>query len=441
MKNIFMQKYFVSIELKMIALIAVIIVVKGCSPLIDGDVTIVKGSVEPSTLNTGLPIITIDTEGRKTITSKENYLRAAITIVDAEHPGDADYNLEVPLTVDADGAGIRGRGHSTWVNPKKPYRIKFDKKQKVLGISKKAKSWVLLAEAQDPTLLANSIAFELGKKFEFPFTNSYKHIELVLNGRYEGCYVLTEQVQVGEGRVDIDAHKGFLVELDNNYDEEPKFTTEHYNLPVMIKSPEDLADTAGYDFVKDNINALEAKLKAEDFPTNGYRDLIDLNSFIDYIMINEILCNGDIVGPRSVYLHKDVGKKISMGPLWDFDRGFGFYAQTLPWQNLILDGYRSWGRDYFNDAGRMLGHDLFVHLFDDPEFEAAYKARWNAKKTDIESIVPFIDAMAEKLNASQAANFTVWQWNDGKIFQEEIEKMKAWYIKRVEYLNTEINRH
>jgi hypothetical protein len=387
------------------------------------DSEVIRGYVDPNTLDTGLPIIKINTKNNQPITSKETYIPMDIQIID---PADSGNNLELTSS-DEEVQGIRGRGNSTWGHPKKPYRLKFDEKQSLFGLEK-AKSWVLLANYQDPTLLMNTIAFELGQRFGLPFTNHYIHVELVLNGVYEGSYVLTEQVQVGDGRVDIAAKKGFLVELDTYYDEEPKFKTNLYTLPVMIKSPEDLDDPAGYDFVKTAINDLEAAMKAETFPESGYRDLIDMDTFVDFLLINEIDGNGELGHPKSTYMYKDKDNaKISMGPLWDFDWAFGYSGS---------------GRAYFNAPKTRSGrHAFFQRLYDDPEFLAAYKEHWNNNYSDIIAIITFIDGMASELYASQQANYRVWQWSDGLDYQQEIMKMKTWLTQRITYLDGEIDKY
>jgi hypothetical protein len=205
---------------------------------------------------TGLPVIYIETQNAQPILSKEKYINMNLRIV-ADNP---EYCLEKTGFQD----GIRGRGNTTWDYPKKPYRIKFNQKTSLFGLER-AKSWVLLADYRSPTLLQNVIGFELGQRFGFPFTNHYQHIELVLNGEYQGTYILTEQVHVGSGRVAIDENEGFLVEFDFRYDEEPKFMTNLYRLPAMIKYPEDL-DVSGYDFVKTAINDLEAAMRNVSFP-------------------------------------------------------------------------------------------------------------------------------------------------------------------------------
>ncbi|GHV09638.1 hypothetical protein FACS189485_22420 [Spirochaetia bacterium] len=316
---------------------------------------------------------------------------------------------------------IRGRGNTTWGQPKKPYRIKFKNKTSLFGYEQ-AKSWVLLANYLDPTLIMNTLAFELGVRFGLPFTNHYQHVDLVLNGVYQGSYVLTEQVQVGKGRVDIDEDDGFLVELDVYYDEDPKFRTDLYQLPVMVKSPEDLINPAGYDFVKNSMNALEAALTDVSFPESGYRDLINMDTFVDFLLINEIVANGELGHPKSTYMYKDAGAaKISMGPLWDFDWGFG-----SPGNYFNYTDYRS---------GR---HSFFQRFFDDPVFSVAYKAHWNENLSGIINIGPFIDEMAASLEKSQALNARRWGAVD---YAQIISRMKTWWMQRMVYLNTEINKY
>jgi spore coat protein CotH len=363
-----------------------------------------------------LPIIIINTVNSAPITSKENYTTADIRIIDSHNES---YCLETTTE-------IRGRGNTTWGYPKKPYRIKFFEKQSLFGYQK-AKSWVLLANYQDPTLIMNTIAFELGQRFGLPYTNHYVHVELVLNGVYEGSYVLTEQVQVGKGRVDIDEDNGFLVELDVYYDEDPKFRTSRYDLPVMIKSPEDLGD---YSFVENAINELETALSSDSFPESGYRDLIDMDTFIDYLLITEIVRNGELGHPKSTYMYKDKNGKISMGPLWDYDWAFG---------------YAGGGHTYFTTAdGRIMGHSFFARFFDDPVFRTKYKERWNEKYEDIFSMGEegnYLDMMAVSLEKSQRENYRVWQWKDAVNYSHEITKMKIWWNDRISYLNEEINKY
>lgn len=370
----------------------------------------------------GLPVININTEDGKDVTDKENYLTADFVLIDREHP---ENNIEKQT-------GIRGRGNSTWAYDKKPYRLKFDKKTSLFGLGA-AKSWVLLANYLDPTFIMNTIAFELGHRLEIPFTNHANHVEVFLNNKYRGSYVLTEQVQVNEHRVNIDEEKDFFVELDSYFDEDIKFKSDILQLPVNIKSPE-VDNISEVEFVRTAINELEKLMfdPASGFPHNNYLNLIDLNSLVNYILVQEILANPEIRHPKSTYLYKEEGKKIMMGPLWDFDWGFG---------------YREHGQEYFSNPTRLMfssqmatdwiGDRFFSRFFEDPVFVSAYKKRWNEVKDRVAAIEAFIEAHEEYLEKSAIENNKLWSHN--LEFTEQIREMKTWMKARINALDTHIN--
>ncbi|MDR3195089.1 MAG: CotH kinase family protein [Tannerella sp.] len=369
----------------------------------------------------GLPLLKIDTRDKQAITSKEEYVKTNIRLVTPDCP-DCDFNHTDYVDE------IRGRGNSTWTYPKKPYRLKFDKKISLFGYEA-AKSWVLLANFLDPTLIMNTVTLELGRRFGLPYTNHCIHVEVFLNGSYRGSYLLTEQVQVGKGRVDIDEKEGFFVEVDSYYDEDPKFRTPHYDLPVMIKSPEDLASPEDYDFVQNSLNALDERVSAPSFPNSGYRDLIRLQTFVDYLLVNEIVGNGELSWPKSVYMYRDKGEdaRISLGPLWDFDWAFGYAGE---------------GHVYFNHLHSRTSdvwHPFLLRFFDDPVFRTAYRERWNEMYAEIAGMESFIDDLALSLEKSQKENFLLWEDN-GTDYATEIAGMKAWWREHIARLDAEINR-
>jgi hypothetical protein len=289
--------------------------------------------------------------------------------------------------------------------------------------------------------MMNRIAFKLGEIMDFPFTNHSFPVELVLNGIYEGSYVLTEQVQAGSGRVDIKEPKettepktDFLVEVDSYYDEEPKFTSAHYHLPVMIKSPEDYINTANYNFVIDAVNELDSLLYNNGLPAPdpAYRALIDRDSFVKFLLINEIVGNKEIGIPKSVYMYKNTKSgadgKIRLGPLWDFDSGFSYEGEGL--------------NVYFTNSSYLINHHpFFKRLFDDSEFTGRYKDLWNLYYGSgiLTDTLLFIDQTAAELDRSQTANFTVWKWLNKPNYGNEVLKMKRWLQDRLPYLNTKIN--
>lgn len=374
--------------------------------------------------STGLPVFKIDTEGGKEIEDKENYINADCMVSDVSNP---QYDINQTT-------GIRGRGNSTWLlYPKKPYRLKFDKKVGLFGLGA-AKSWVLRANYQDPTFIMNTVAFEIGQRLGLQFTNHSNHVELFLNGEYKGSYLLTEQVQVNEHRVNIDEDNGFLIELDTYYDEEFKFRSQRLDLPVNVKSPE-VGDQSEIKFVQDAFNVFENAMFADNGnPAGNYRDLVDVNSVINYLLINEIVYNGEVSHPKSLYMYKDGNKKMHFGPIWDFD--WGFCHEEDGTKYFMETGIRLFNSKSGGDAGK-----LFAQFFKDPEFRKEYKNHWNAMKPQLYAMDQFITDYGVYLRKSSAENMEVWY--DHRYytfdFDKEIEKMKTWLKNRIDFLDQQIN--
>jgi len=374
-------------------------------------------NVSDELINTGLPVIYIETENAAPIVSKEDWVSTKVKVV-SDNP---EYSFEKTDYQDQ----IRGRGNTSWWYPKKPYRIRFRENTSMFGLTA-ARNWVLLANYKVATLMADTVAFELGQRFDGPlFKNHYVYVDVVLNGQYNGIYILTEHMRVDPGRVEIDKRNGYLVELDVYYDEDPKFTTRNLNLPVMITSPDFGAniEDPGYKFVKDSLNEYDTLLSDVKFPNNGWQDKIDIDSFVDYLLINEIVFNNELNHPKSVYMCKDVGGKIRMSHLWDFDWAFG-----LGWA-VTVDV--STARTRF-DGGK------FKQFHKDLNFKAKYKARWNEKYSQINSMSEFINITAQKIKISHSLDNR--RWHEGAInFEEEVNKLKTWWSNRISYLNSKIN--
>lgn len=368
-------------------------------------------------MDTGLPVIYINTQNSAPVVSKEDYLKMNVRIT-SDKP---EYSLDHNGFEDE----IRGRGNATWDSPKKPYRIKFDKKTSLFGLAA-AKSWVLLADYRSPTLLQNILGFELGKRFGLPFTHNFRHVEVVLNRNYAGTYILTEQVQTGKGRVDIDEKKGFLLELDFHYDDEVKFRTELFDLPVLVKSPEDIT-AESLNAIKEELNALEVAVN-----NGSYADLIDVDNLIDYIMVNDMIMNFELQVPASVYMYKEVNSKIKMGPLWDFDCGYGYEDDGKSF-------YREFtGRiPYLSRRNGSGGQPFLVRLFDDPAFKKRYKERWNEKYGLMAGMPAYIDSMSAVLEKARELNYRRW-YSDSR--NKESAPLKAWWNSRLTHLNEAVNR-
>jgi hypothetical protein len=201
---------------------------------------------QPDPVPEGVPVISIMVEGGLTIDSKDEYRNISVTVSDGGQ-----------TVLEASGRA-KGRGNATWGYDKKPYKIKFDEKQGLLGFAPN-KDWVLLAEYCDKSLMRTSYMCELAKTVGLPYPIHYRHVELYVNGEYLGVYVLTDQVEKKKNRVDI-ADDGFLFENDNYFWEEPlNFMTDRrqYWYTFKYPDPEDgeiASGDASYNFIKGFMN-------------------------------------------------------------------------------------------------------------------------------------------------------------------------------------------
>jgi hypothetical protein len=391
-----------------------------------------------------LPVIRIYTEDGAFITSKVNYKSISFSLTDPDHP---ENNVFSNHARDE----MRGRGNASWNNNKKPYRIKFREKTSLFE-RVAHRNWVLLAEYRDPTFLTTPVAFELGRNvFDHqPYTATYQNVHLYLNGRYDGVYCLTEHRQAdpdgvgAPGRVGVDPLEGWFVEM-SIYLEQPMFRTKNYDMPILIKTnnaptgnPDD-GNNPHYDYVKNDWNKLCDLMKSEEFPENGYRDLIDLNTVIDFMLINEIVLNTD--GPslgNSLFFYKDKGGKIGAGPLWDFEISFGW----------------DWGihnHVYFvpGTSTQLISKNSFLRRFyDDPVFLVKYKEHWNKKYDELVAFPDFIKSYAEKIRPAVLQDTERWNIPSGGYNWTHFDpnharltdNMVNWWKTRMPWLNTELNK-
>ena len=308
-----------------------------------------------------------------------------------------------PCTVKIDGndffsdlearGKIRGRGNSTWDwYPKKPYRIKLDESQPVLGM-KKNRDWVLLADYRDVTHMMNNVGFTLAHELGIPSTNHSRYATVTLNGEYLGLYMVTEQVEEGGHRVKLDSNEGLLLALDINDGpgDEPyatnNFWSEGFGMAVAVKYPDDATEEQR-DRAKAEFAALEEAIDNLDW--EKIQSLLDVESMINYILVQEIICNVELDNNpslRSGYIHRyDDSSKWVMGPVWDCDGGFDYNWDDMydSWGmgHTFFESYRDliFGSDPFNHRGAYgrTASDFFCRLFGIPEFVEMLQQKWDS---------------------------------------------------------------
>jgi len=171
---------------------------------------------------TNLPDVIIHTLNAIDIVDpyKEVYRKGTISIVSDD--GETFFN-EI--------TEIRGRGNNSWTHPKKPYKLKLDKKTNLLGLPAKAKEWTLINNYGDKTLMRNYLAFDISRRFEMEYTPAIKLVNVYLNGEFKGCYQLCDHMEVNENRVNVEEMDstetqqpnisgGYMLEIDVNADKE-----------------------------------------------------------------------------------------------------------------------------------------------------------------------------------------------------------------------------
>ncbi|MDD4773692.1 MAG: CotH kinase family protein, partial [Eubacteriales bacterium] len=266
----------------------------------------------------GLPVIAVDTLNGRAIDSRDYYIQTTFSVYGAASD---EHNIaNIP-------GRIRGRGNATWnIMDKKSYRLQFDESINLLGIDTgNAKSWVLLANHCDQSMFRNRMGFELGNRFEgIECSSSNAFVDLYVNGRYNGVYLLCEQVEVQKNRVNIkqttEIDSGYFIELDRYY--EGAENVDHfwvYGLPYSIKSDTKSPEQVRY--LIDYFKAVEDAIMSGD--RSAFEALVDVRSCVDMYILQEFMKNID-VGWSSFFMYiKEDGGKLYYGPPWDFDIAAG----------------------------------------------------------------------------------------------------------------------
>jgi len=377
--------------------------------------------------DTGLPAIYLFTDG-KPIESKEVYVDGQIKITNG---------LEGAVLFEGITA-IKGRGNSTWGMPKRPYRIKLDEKTSLLGMPAD-KSWALMANYGDQSLLRNDVAFEVSRRLELEYTPRQQPIELFLNGEYMGNYTLTEHVKEGENRVPIDEDNGgFIIEADGYAAQEPSHFYTPRGMPITIKFPdEDDITPDEFQYIKDYVTSFENSLLIPgDGSEANYQQYFDLESFVNYYLINEICGNSDMLWSMRMYKKSSQDSKIYIGPVWDFDLGFNNDKRLGDSEKKLMLTEAHEPRDWMNQ------------LMNDPEFKKLARSRWNTVKEKVQSIPEYVDEKAEQIKYSQIPNFKRWDvlgtninqsWYTGETHQDYVDFIRNYLTVRIDWLDGVIN--
>ncbi len=369
---------------------------------------------------TGLPIVFVETENRYVNPNKEIYVSGNIHISSTfEYPEEFDATLQ-----------FKGRGNATWGYPKKPYRIKLDKKASLFGMPKD-KSWVLLASYCDKSLMRAGIQFALSRILDMPWTSRMQYVELVLNGQYQGNYILCEHVKTSVNRVSVE-EDGYMIEHDNYYKQEAVWfetSLKGYGYSFKTPDPDDGISEEQINYIKEYVDKFEAALYGSDYSdaAEGYRKYIDVESFAKWHLINFILGNQDT---NDYYVLTKRGVKLTKGPVWDAEWSLGI----------------GWDEKAPVSFDVPISHTYYSRLFEDTYFKEYVREMWKANKTRIRTeLLQYINTTYEYLQKSQESNFEKWDILGNNIsvnytgmgsWENEVLYLKDWLVKRLDWMET-----
>lgn len=363
-----------------------------------------------------------------------NIPTVVINTVDAEEPYDKEHDIVSNIiiidqnSIDIDKpATVRERGNGSRTFPKKPWRIKFDKKQSPLDAPAKAKKWTLINNYGDKTLMRNLVAFEIARRLDMRYVSYARPVDVILNGEYKGCYQLCDQMEVGQGRLDITEMEpedsegealtgGYFFEIDAYAWEEPYgswFQSER-GIPVTIKSPDDGGTYEQYNYISQYFQMLEDKVY------NGtYRDILDIESFLQHFIVGELAGNTDTYW--STYMYKERGNPIIYtGPVWDNDLAFDNDIRTYP-----IDQFNGYLYDSGHASSATGMKELVRRIITYDRSTAADLTRvWSIARNDRDlsagGLGAYIDSLAIELEQSQDLNFKRWPILDQKVHQNPV---------------------
>ncbi len=411
--------------------------------------------------DSNLPIIIINTDGGITIPD-EPKIGATMKIInhsDGSRNYVSDQNDITKLNYNG-RVGIETRGSSTQSLDKKQYGFETrlsdgsNNNVSLLGMPKE-NDWILNGLGFDPSLIRDYISYNLSRAIG-QYATRTRYCEVIVNGDYRGLYILQEKIKADDNRVDIKKLKstdndfpqvtgGYITKCDKEagQDQAAWHYTTYINTSVAFihsePKPSDITTQQDH-FIHSVFDHLSATATNDNFK-NGYPSIIDLPSFIDFMLINELSANVDSY-QFSTYFHKDRMGKLRAGPIWDFNLTFG--NDLFLW-NLN----RSFTDTWQFDNGDNIGAKFWKDLFNNPTFKCYLSKRWNEliaieQPLSSDRINTLIDTTYTKISEAAAREKVRWsyewstEWSSPIDFPTEISKIKNFITARTTWMTQKI---
>ena len=415
--------------------------------------------------STNLPLLVIQTNNQQIV--NEPKITASLKII---YNGNQNHKDDTPNVYNGQ-IGIEIRGKTSAGYPQKPYLFETrnsdgsNNNVSLLGMPEE-NDWCLLSFYNDKSFARNTLAFELFRQLG-NYSIRSRLCELILNDEYQGIYLLTENVKRDKNRIDIATLKatdndgeeltgGYIFKVDySNWNDSwtsgfRPWENKNRSVNFVYHYPDwDEITTEQKNYIQNYVDDFEHELYNNDFESgaNRYSEFIDVNSFIDYFLINETARNVDGY-KKSCYFHKDKVGKIVAGPVWDFD---------WAWKNInhcVYANTTGYGWVYkINDCSPDIYSPSWMkRLFEDSLFTELTRCRYEKYRETVlrdENIHGMIDSIASLVSEAQTRHFQKYNIlgrNVGapeidyqpQTYQGEVEKLKQWVSVRLEWLDSSI---
>ncbi|MGM9681956.1 MAG: CotH kinase family protein [Eubacteriales bacterium] len=381
---------------------------------------------------TNLPTLYITLDNGKKISAIPHgiYIGAQYTFV-SDYVEDSYY--ELPMS-------IKGRGNYSWSFLQKPYSLKLDEKADFLGMGA-AKKWVLVTVSSDRTMMRNYMTQKFAKELGLPGTCDNEYVDVVLNGSYLGTYVLTEKIEIGEHRIDVPEDQGILFEIEMVY----RHTCENCVVLYENKKSPDNSVHLELKYYKDEdtdswtrserdlrlkklqsyFDQIAKAMQRDDYET--LQKVLDIDSFVNWYLLNEITRNYDSAFVTSCYCFIDENNILHMGPCWDYDTCYGSQFAESQGQHIQDAPWFGW---------------LFAYC---PEFVKAVEVRWTELRDNgaIDKFLSDIDVTRETIALSERMEHTLYPISEVRnynSYDEAIQYLKDWLDARLKWMDQQFYR-
>jgi hypothetical protein len=417
--------------------------------------------VNPETefTSSNLPIIFIDTDGMEI----EDALRIPANMGIIFNGQDNRNNITDPFNNYDGHIAIETRGSMAQSFPKKSYRFETqdslgnDENASLLGMPSE-NDWILYAPFIDLSMIRNVLAYGISNDIG-RYASRTHFCELILNDEYQGVYVLMEKIKRDNDRVDIartdendiagdSLTGGYIIKLDKKSGENVGWWISEFGTEFQYDYPKpDRIVIEQKEYIKNFMDDFESVVQSNKFtdPNSGYSSYIDIGSFVDHFILNELFRNIDAYR-ISAFLHKHCdsdGGKLNAGPVWDFNlsAGMAFFSADAG----VTEG---WVVDYNKDHpfDSWLVPFWWEKIAHESNFQAQASQRWFELRQsilDIDELMTRIDCLFLMLNESRVRNWLKWNDQildflrpyDPSCFEQDSTLLKQWFPERIAWLD------